>query len=105
MERPITPAEAATYKAKKLPQEVLEAWNKLIAQNFDGKVSRVLQADAVAAIQRATDCTGGFIARAGWLDIEPMYEAAGWRVEYDKPGYNESYPATFTFRPKKREGK
>jgi hypothetical protein len=32
------------------------------------------------------------------LDVEEVYEKAGWKVEYDKPAFNESYPATFTFR-------
>ena len=32
-----------------------------------------------------------------WLDVEDVYESAGWKVEYDKPGYNENYEPTFTF--------
>ncbi len=38
----------------------------------------------------------------GWLDVEPIFKKAGWDVEYDKPGYNESYPATFKFSRKKK---
>ncbi len=34
-----------------------------------------------------------------WLNVEELYRAQGWTVTYDKPGYNESYPATFTFAP------
>ncbi len=37
-----------------------------------------------------------------WLDVEDVYREAGWVVEYDKPGYCESYEATFTF---KKDGK
>ena len=32
-----------------------------------------------------------------WLDIEPIYRKAGWKVIYDCPAYCENYPATFTF--------
>ena len=32
-----------------------------------------------------------------YLDIEPLYREAGWKVKYDKPAYNEDYKATFTF--------
>lgn len=32
-----------------------------------------------------------------WLNFEGAYRRAGWKVEFDKPGYNESYPATFKF--------
>ncbi len=35
-----------------------------------------------------------------WLDVETHYQAAGWKVAYDKPAYNENYPACFTFRPR-----
>ena len=33
----------------------------------------------------------------GWLDIEPLYRRAGWKVEYDKPAYYEDYQPNFTF--------
>lgn len=39
----------------------------------------------------------------GWLDIETVYEDSGWSVEYDKPGYNESYEASWTFKPKRKK--
>ena len=31
------------------------------------------------------------------MDIESIYRADGWGVYYDKPGYNETYTATFEF--------
>jgi hypothetical protein len=36
----------------------------------------------------------------GWLNFEAIYEEAGWKVVYDKPGYNETYDANFTFTKK-----
>jgi len=38
-----------------------------------------------------------------WLDVEPIFEDCGWKVEYDKPGFNENYPATFKFTPKREK--
>lgn len=35
-----------------------------------------------------------------WLDVEDIFEEVGWKVVYDKPGYNESYPANFEFTKK-----
>ena len=32
-----------------------------------------------------------------WLDVEEVYRKAGWKVEYDKPGYCEDYEAYFVF--------
>jgi hypothetical protein len=37
------------------------------------------------------------IFKKGWLDVEEIYGKAGWKVEYDKPGYNEDYAAHFIF--------
>ena len=37
------------------------------------------------------------IFNKGWLNIEEVYRSAGWKVNYDKPAYNESYDAYFTF--------
>jgi len=34
----------------------------------------------------------------GWLDVEDLYRISGWRVEYHKPGYNETYEPTFEFQ-------
>ena len=36
----------------------------------------------------------------GWLNIETVYEDAGWDVYYDKPGYNEDYKPSYTFTKK-----
>jgi len=36
----------------------------------------------------------------GWMDVEDAYRKAGWDVDFDKPGYNETYEANFTFSKK-----
>jgi len=48
-------------------------------------------------LMAATGKTRDEVFDKGWLNIEPMYRAAGWKVVYDKPAYNESYEPTFTF--------
>jgi hypothetical protein len=35
-----------------------------------------------------------------WLDVEEIFEKNGWSVSYDKPGYCESYDASFEFTAK-----
>lgn len=32
--------------------------------------------------------------------LDAVYEKAGWKVSYDKPGYNESYDPYFKFTAK-----
>ena len=32
------------------------------------------------------------------LDVEDAYRKLGWKVAYDKPGYNEAYEGTYQFK-------
>jgi hypothetical protein len=100
---PVRPDEVAKEKEKTFPDAVLESFNQLIIQKFSGGRATISQDDIVALmVEKGLDRTEIF--KRGWLDVERVYQAAGWEVEYDKPGFNESYPATFTFkRPSKRD--
>ena len=95
--KPISPDEVGSYLGVILPPEVIAAWNKLIALNFSNGSATIDQCDAIAALMAATGKTRDEVFDKGWLNIEPMYRAAGWKVVYDKPAYNESYEPTFTF--------
>ena len=100
--KPITPGEVTQKKAESLPPEVLEAFNELIAENWDGRESTFKLSEAVARIRKkVTVPKGESPGDKGWLDIEDIYRKAGWKVEYDQPAYNETYPATYTFSKKK----
>lgn len=46
------------------------------------------------------DLLRGDVFERGYLDIEETYRKAGWSVVYDKPGYNETYDAFYTFTRK-----
>jgi len=99
---PIKPNEIAGRKEETFPDAVLESFNQLIAEKFSGN-SATIEQDDVLKLMVDKGLDRDEIFRRGWLDVEDVYRAAGWHVEYDKPGYNETYPATFTFRraPKK----
>ncbi len=90
-------------KAALMPEAVFEAFNDLIASGWDGYQSRVLQNEVADLITKKRQLEGIAAVREdvfsnNWLDIEPIYRAAGWEVTYDKPGYNEKYGAFFIFR-------
>lgn len=93
MINPIKPEEilAAQY----FPDEVIHAFNELIALNYcDGRAvikqsDVLLRLEAVFSRQTVVD--------NGWLNIEELYRSAGWNVDYDKPGLYETYQATFIF--------
>jgi len=94
--RPIRPDEVA--QAKVFPKAVFAAFNELIAEKYQSRRA-VIRQDAVIERILAKDPTlrRGDIFDKGWLDVEDLYRAQGWIVEYDKPGYCETYEATFTF--------
>jgi hypothetical protein len=99
--KPITPDDAACFASQSLPDAVLTAWNEIIAKKWDGKRAFIYQADILHLIISRVGCTREHVVDSGWLEIEPIFEAAGWKVEYDKPSLNPGYQASFTFTKKR----
>lgn len=109
--RPITPEDVAKLKQQITPDFVLEAFNEMIAQKWDGREAVVHQDDVVKLIRAKMANNAAVldpevrhenkIYDNNWLDVEPIYRAAGWAVEYDKPAYCETYRAFFTFKRKR----
>lgn len=99
--KPITPDEVVGVKKVMLPKEVFEAFNTLIARNFYGNSAVVMQ-DEVVDLLVNNGFNRGDIFKNHWLDVEDVYRSAGWIVEYDKPGYNETYASSFTFKKSKK---
>jgi len=92
--KPISPKEAEGKKV--FPDEVLEAFNALIVKNLrNGSAS--FKQDEVVSILTQQGFDENQIYKDHLLDVEAEYQSAGWTVEYDGPGYNETYPATFKF--------
>jgi len=100
MTKPISPSEIASAKRQQLPEAVFTVVNKLLAANFVGGRATILQKDIVAELI-ATGMTEAEIFGKCYLNFEDAYEAEGWSVYYDKPAYNESYDATFTFKARR----
>lgn len=96
---PITPQEATKSAVTKIPEAVFNVFNALIVASLSGgdKEAVVSQEDVMKVLVKQ-----GFkrheVYENNWLDIEPFYRKVGWKVEFDKPGYNEDYEATFTFK-------
>lgn len=93
---PIKPSDIPAAKAAVIPAFVIDAFNECIAKNYANGRAHFLQKDVQTIIQ--DKCTEkGIWYKMHFLDIEPIYEKNGWKVEYDKPAYCESYDASFTF--------
>lgn len=99
--KPITPDEVAGAKAALFPAAVFDAFNAEIAAEYaDGRAT--VKQKAVVARMLAAGLAEVEIDRKGYLNVEDVYRAAGWTVVYDKPGFNETYDATFEFKAKRR---
>lgn len=104
--KPISPQEAFTSMVDYLPDYVIEATNQLIKEKYVGAQFTIKQEELVNKIIECAAkldivITSHEIYNKHYLDIENVYIKEGWSVEYDKPGYNESYSAFYKFKPKK----
>jgi hypothetical protein len=100
MVNPIRPEQIINEKAKHIPDAVISIWNDEIAKAWRGSSAEVIQKDIVGRIAATLGISRQEVCDKGYVDIEDMFRAAGWRVRYDKPDYTESYDAYFTFQKK-----
>ena len=104
MSKPITPQEAKEFYNDNFPSFVIEAVNSLIrtnyrptSQSFNLKVS-VVKSAIVNAVSNYNDEHGSSIMfQDYYLDFENIYKRFGWKVSFDRAGYNESYESFYTF--------
>jgi hypothetical protein len=103
--KPISPDEVLDAKKTSIPDEMFEAVNEMIVKKWNGSEATFRQEDLMSLylqkvgendIQKSRDK----VYENHWMDFEDIYRKNGWSVSYDKPAYNESYPATFTFKKK-----
>lgn len=100
MSRAFTPQEAMDLKNNMLPAYVFDAFNEMIAKNLTtGHRAQFKQKDVISLIVGKSngdvDRDGVFSRRM--LDVNSHYRQAGWKIDHDQPGYNESYDAFFIF--------
>lgn len=98
---PINPAEIIEQKIRQIPDQVYEAFNGLIAQNYKNGYALVEQKDVVAILE-AQGIERREIFGKHMLDVEEIYHEAGWHVIYDKPAFyaGENYEPYFKFGTK-----
>ena len=95
--KPIGPHEIAELKQQLMPAIVIETINALLAKKAGrGKYIVLTQTEIVEQLVK-NGLDRMQIFEDHYLDFEEVYERAGWKVTYDRPGYNESYEPTFTF--------
>jgi len=103
--KPISPSEVLEKKRDSMPEEMLEAVNELIVKKWNGREATFKQDDVLDLYfakkgENNISMNRTKVFDNHWMDFEDIYRKEGWSVEYDKPAYNESYDATFTFKKK-----
>lgn len=96
MIKPLSPEEAKAAQEESLPDEVIETVNYFLTKRASNLVIRITVAEVREMLNRKGFTTEQ-IYGDNLLDIENVYRKAGWKVTYDKPGYNESYEPYWDF--------
>lgn len=91
----LSPKDITERQRKLIPPFVTEAIDNLLAQKFDGSSAVFSLKEATEAIKDSMPVFESF--KSEWLNFEPIYREAGWKVVFDRPGCNEDYPATYRF--------
>jgi hypothetical protein len=98
-----SPAQAKEYKAKQIPQWLLNAVNDLLVEKYgNGRHIHIKKDDVInralaEAAKFGVDINRRGIIDFGYLDFESVYEARGWKVTYHSPDYTESFDQYYEF--------
>jgi hypothetical protein len=101
--KPITPFDVSIQEKTVIPDEVIAAFNELIAENWKKDKAVVKQKKAIARVIKKLPKFKGKadeLFDLGYFDIEQIFRKAGWIVKYESPDRNESFPEYFVFSRK-----
>lgn len=114
----------ADVKPPPIPKEIFDAFNELIAEKIRGGSATLFlkevykrcedkfmeagfdprpEADRKKKITKGElrDLIADAIYNHDWLNVAPSYREQGWTVTYDRPGFNETFQASYEFRKPK----
>lgn len=91
-----TPDDALAQHSATIPEEIFEIVNGFLAERVHNRTIEIEQREIAAKLE-LTDISEAQAISHGWLDFEDVYKKAGWIVNFDKPGFNESYQPIWTF--------
>jgi hypothetical protein len=109
--KPITPAQVIGKRKNTIPDEVFEAFNEMIAENFRLSESSFKLKDVVSKIVSKVNHNRSLLGTRqvtreevydnGWADVEPIYRKEGWKVKFDSASRGDDYDDYFVFSQKK----
>lgn len=95
----VKPHELAAKKPGISPM-VIRAFNELIAKKWDGSRAVLNQKEVAEHVAKAVGVSVMDVFNNGLLNIEEVFQQAGWDITYSKD-VNTHIDPTFTFRVRK----
>ena len=96
--KPIAPEDITKTKEDFIPDEVIECFNEMIVEKWNGKESFFKQKEIVSKIKKKMNLKDTKkMYDEHWLDIEGMYIKLGWTVKYESPCYDQDFDSYFKF--------
>jgi len=88
-----------------MPEAIIQATNELIVRKWNGhsatvEVEEIINHYFNVSGESRTAAKRKALFDKHYLDIEPAYREAGWKVKFESPDYTESFPSYFTFSKK-----
>lgn len=102
--KPITPEEALKDRINTIHPDIIKIINSFIKERYSSE-KIIVKIEVPEIIEKFLEINPSSdkqeIINKHWLDFESVYEAVGWKVKYDKPGFNETnFPSFFEFSKK-----
>lgn len=103
--KPISPEKVEQIRIHEMPEAIIQATNELIVRSWNGRSATVKVDEIIDQYFRVVREDDNKMTRKElfdkhYLDIEPAYREAGWKVQFEKPDYTESFPSYFVFSKK-----
>ena len=99
--KPITPTEAINARKDAIPPYVFQAFNELIVEKLSpSNAANIFQHEVLQRILKLCDdkniaINANMILDRGWLNIEKIYHAEGWKVLYEAPSFDDNFKPHF----------
>jgi len=92
--RPIRPSD---FKSPLIPDQVIEAFNELIAEKFNNNSAIITIDDAKNRIVLKMEIDYDEI-NMNWLNVERIYREVGWKVHFDHACAADDYESYYVFK-------
>jgi len=109
----LSPEEVRKKKVEEFEPDIIQAVNNLLVKNYNlndshgvsitilqkevleefFKVKGIEQDEKIVSIKKQ-------LFAEKQMDFEDLYRKVGWKVNFDKPGYDESYEPKYIFENK-----